>query len=541
MSSKGILRELWTGIAVTLVLFAIVECLLRVAYAIRNSSVTSVPLPYVIAHDYGPLPPWLDKLVILAPDKDLIWRNRPNLRRRYIDIFSPVHMDEERTSLLRRFRPILPDALQGNPVWEISLNADGFRDAEAPEGNKPSAFRIVCLGDSWTFGMNVGPEQAYPQRLRALLKAEFPRADFEVFNRGVLGYSSYQGLELMRRSLLDLNPDVVVIGFAMNDAKIVGYSDRDAAAYQKSPALRDRIGRVLEKSETYKLLTYLALLSKYEHRSIGDYIKAEADSAGEPEGEKDSEQHASWTRWARVPPRDYEKNILEMIQLARSRKTSVVLLYNELWENGPYRAVLEQISRLEGVPLVDSSALIAEARSKMEKELERKLDLEPIKTNRTPANGEIEVIFRVYLGERPVPKAISIVGTHPKLGNLVPNKVAMYDDGTHGDQRAGDAVWTYSATFPPGTQLFYVYTNSGEEGKWQGLDVPSIREFTVEAKRNEGEIYRPIESFGRIYMQADSWHPDASGYELIAKALLEVLKGTDKVQEYLWRGTADRR
>src|SRR5262249_33277609 len=356
-----------------------------------------------------------------------------------------------------------------------------------------------------------------------------------------LAYSSYQGLELMRRSLLDLNPDVVVIGFAMNDAKIVGYSDRDAAAYQKSPILRDRISRVLEKSETYKLLKYLALLSKYKHRSIGDYIKARADSVGEAEGEKDSEQQSSWTRWARVPPRDYEKNILEMIQLARSRKTSVVLLYNELWENGLYRAVLEQISRWEGVPLVDSSALIAEARSKMEQDLERKLDLEPIKTGRTYAHGEIEVIFRVYLGERPVPKAIYIVGTHPKLGNLVPNKVAMYDDGTHGDQRAGDAVWTYSATFPPGTKLFYVYTNSGEEGKWQGLDVPYIREFTVEAKRNEGAIYSPIESFGSIYMLADSWPPGASGYELIAKALLEVLKGPDKVQEYLRRGTADRR
>src|SRR5262249_18386391 len=146
-----------------------------------------------------------------------------------------------------------------------------------------------------------------------------------------------------------------------------------------------------------------------------------------------------------------------------------------------------------------------------------------------------------YLGERPVPKAISIVGTHPELGNLVPNKIAMYDDGTHGDQRAGDAVWTYAATFPPGTKLFYVYTNSGEEGKWQGLDVPYIREFTVEAKRDEGEIYRPIESFGSIKRRADSWHPDAWEYELIAKALLEVLKGTDKVKNYPRRETADRR
>src|SRR5713101_2342330 len=106
MWRKGILRELWKGIAVTLVVFAFVECLLRVAYSIRNSRVTYVPLPYVIAHDYGPIPPWLDGLMILAPDKDLIWRNRPNLHRRYVDLFGPVYTDEERTSLLRRFRPV---------------------------------------------------------------------------------------------------------------------------------------------------------------------------------------------------------------------------------------------------------------------------------------------------------------------------------------------------------------------------------------------------------------------------------------------------
>jgi hypothetical protein len=62
-----------------------------------------------------------------------------------------------------------------------------------------------------------------------------------------------------------------------------------------------------------------------------------------------------------------------------------------------------------------------------------------------------------------------IVGNHPKLGKLVPNKVAMYDDGTHGDQTAGDHVWSYSATFAPGTKLSYVYSNSGEEDKWEGL------------------------------------------------------------------------
>jgi hypothetical protein len=95
----------------------------------------------------------------------------------------------------------------------------------------------------------------------------------------------------------------------------------------------------------------------------------------------------------------------------------------------------------------------------------------------------------------------------------------MYDDGTHGDQRAGDGVWSLAATAQPGTPVFYVYTNSGTPGVWNGLDVPEIRAFTVPA--NAGRtVYRPIDTFGRVYVQADSWHPDAAGYDLIAHAVL---------------------
>ena len=109
----------------------------------------------------------------------------------------------------------------------------------------------------------------------------------------------------------------------------------------------------------------------------------------------------------------------------------------------------------------------------------------------------------------------------------------MYDDRTHGDQKAGDHVWSYSATFAPGTRLFYVYTNSGEDGKWEGLDVPHIRSLKVEAKNNGGKVYSPIESFGKIYMYSDSWHTNAAGYELIAQAVLEVLKRNEQLKGYL--------
>jgi hypothetical protein len=109
----------------------------------------------------------------------------------------------------------------------------------------------------------------------------------------------------------------------------------------------------------------------------------------------------------------------------------------------------------------------------------------------------------------------------------------MFDDATHGDQRAGDNVWSYAAMFPPGENILYVYTNSGERGRWEGLDIPEIRRFVVKAANHEFKIYRPIESFGEMYMQADGWHTNAVGYKLIARALLKKLKEDERVRKYV--------
>jgi lysophospholipase L1-like esterase len=316
----------------------------------------------------------------------------------------------------------------------------------------------------------------------------------------------------------------------MNDSKVLGLRDKDWIATGQALPWKDQFGRLLKESETIRLLQYLARALKHKPQSVGDHLQARADAAGKADGAMDFAKLEPWTR---VSPADYENNIREMIRLARGRNAGVILLYNEFWKDSPYQQALEKLSKSEGVPLVDARGLIAKAREEVEKNLETKLNLEPARTGQGCVDGKVEVVFRVYLGKRPVPKAMYIVGAHPELGDLVPNKVAMYDDGTHGDQKAGDGVWSCSAAFAPGTKLFYVYTNSGEEGKWEGLDVPYIREFKVEAEPGQGKVYRPVESFGKVYMQADAWHTNAWGYELIAKALLETLKKNDRFKRHV--------
>ncbi len=48
--------------------------------------------------------------------------------------------------------------------------------------------------------------------------------------------------------------------------------------------------------------------------------------------------------------------------------------------------------------------------------------------------------------------------------------------------------------------------------------------FTRSRQPGGAPMYLPVETFGRIYMQADNWHPDAKGYELIAQAIVDALK-----------------
>jgi lysophospholipase L1-like esterase len=518
---KAILKSLIT----TLIFFALAEMGLRAAYGVRNAMVRYVPLPYAFGDDYGPTPPWLDRLLILRGDPDLVWRLEPNVHRTYLDVFSPVHVESDRLALLRRFRPSVPAEFRRNPTWRIEINSEGFRGAEFPAAPPAGSLRIACVGDSWTFGMPVNQDESYPERLASWLRAELPDRRFEVENFGVLGYSSYQGLQVFKARVLPLKPDVVAIGFGMNDSEVAGYRDKDMAAGHETPPLGARIRSALkgaiQSTEDYKLLDYAALVVRFEPKPLESYLKEPRD--GKSGGTVDYDAIEPWTR---VSPRDYEANIREMVGLARGQGARVVLVDNELWEGSPYRAVLKRIAADVQAPLVDGYQIVADARVGIERGLEQRLGLAPAardSASAEPGDGKTTVVFRVFRGDAPVSRALSIVAADPALGELSPNTILMGDDGRGGDERAGDGVWSYSAAIPSGKTISYVYTNSGTRGRWEGLDVPHIRTVSV-PPGGASPAYLPVETFGRVYMQGDDWHTNAAGYDLIGHAVARAVE-----------------
>jgi hypothetical protein len=90
-----------------------------------------------------------------------------------------------------------------------------------------------------------------------------------------------------------------------------------------------------------------------------------------------------------VSPDDYEANLRVMIGPARAGPGlggEVILLYSQV-DDRPYRPSLEEVARSERVPLVDSRARIARARSRLEVGLESRLDLLLLQADPWHTNG----------------------------------------------------------------------------------------------------------------------------------------------------------
>jgi lysophospholipase L1-like esterase len=122
-----------------------------------------------------------------------------------------------------------------NAIWDftvVSTNAQGLRHDRALGRKAAGSLRIVCLGDSVTFGYRVPvvfpdhPEawdtdaRPYPMLIERRLRAANPGREIEVVTLAVPGYTSQQGLAWLQREIAALDPDLVTLCFGWNDVNM---------------------------------------------------------------------------------------------------------------------------------------------------------------------------------------------------------------------------------------------------------------------------------------------------------------------------------
>ncbi len=109
---------------------------------------------------------------------------------------------------------------------EISINSRGFRGPElaAPKGK---VYRIVCLGESTTFGITFRKDdKPWPELLQEMIRDHLkPARPVEVVNAGIPAWSLAGNLARLYPEILPLHPDMLVSyhgfnGFGMIDSAL---------------------------------------------------------------------------------------------------------------------------------------------------------------------------------------------------------------------------------------------------------------------------------------------------------------------------------
>ncbi len=158
-----------------------------------------------------------------------------------------------RWNMIRKYRGH-PDYLYTFKPNPPRVGESGFTGPVPAKSKQAGEMRIVVLGDSTSAG-----EHAWPALLAALL-TESGEAPTTVSNLAIPGYTSREGLAVMRGLGRKLQPDILIAAFGHNDLQAGMYAGfksdyshfRKPFSPPKSAKASDRLDRFMTKS----FLTY---------------------------------------------------------------------------------------------------------------------------------------------------------------------------------------------------------------------------------------------------------------------------------------------
>lgn len=141
--------------------------------------------------------------------------------RGYLHFKKPLYRPSSYPHLGWEFTPGAEKTVRGREGGKISylINHLGFRDETRGtwKGWGPGDLKISFLGDSVTIGAEVN----YPDSYTALLQSAFPEISRPVktVNLGLEASNTLQHLSLLQHRALPLGPDIVILGYFMNDVE----------------------------------------------------------------------------------------------------------------------------------------------------------------------------------------------------------------------------------------------------------------------------------------------------------------------------------
>jgi lysophospholipase L1-like esterase len=489
MSGRTLARTLAQTIGVLLVtatLLALVE--IAAGFFVEQAK-PPAPTPEIPGDTVSRTVTWLEvNPAPLVRDAELLWRNEPNARKT---------------------QPVNPQPWGANLTWTIENNSEGFRGAERPAGADGGVFRILCVGDSITFGFNVDQPDTYPRRLQALLDERHPGRRIEVVNTGVPGWSWLQGLRFLELQGFGLHPNLVIQGHGTNDQALPAkVTDEERFHRLGGPVTRAMRAAALRltASNSYRLV---------ERFFPPPPFSPDADS---PACKK---QIAVTGGCRRVSVDEIDTAVGEVAALTRDHGVGLLLVNLDFVET-PAVTGLRRAAARGSLPFIDVVDRMRARRRQADDARSAALALAPATapdvypSDTPPALARARrATLRVRAPDRDA--AYEFRGS-ALFGESFQFTEPAYDDGTHGDERAGDGVYSATIEVPAniGRLRYLAFRNGEPELKPLPPMASSVGDRLMLVTT---DVLGPVDTFGELVFQAERAHPNREGQQLVAEMI----------------------
>jgi lysophospholipase L1-like esterase len=231
--------------------------------------------------------------------------------------------------------------------------------AEMPVAWVTGNVRVLCLGDSNTYGIWVDRSQAYPQQLEAIWNQRIETPKLEVMNLGVPGTSSSRLVRELPGMLEAFDPDILIVLVGGNDFWTLPTPLEDA------PATRPREGFLKRHSLLYKL--YYLLQRGRRATAPEILLDPEARLTGAARhkvrvGDRELEMgFAAAQAGFEGDLAGLRSNLLRLVELARDAKRPLYLMTYPSQLN-PYltaNVMIAAVAEETGTPLIKLASVIA--------------------------------------------------------------------------------------------------------------------------------------------------------------------------------------
>jgi lysophospholipase L1-like esterase len=102
-------------------------------------------------------------------------------------------------------------------TWRYRINSEGFRGDNFDPGDNRK--RVLFIGDSYTFGWAVDEDEVLTEAVERVLVEPLYEPLIDALNLGMPGYNTVQEYHLLNQVVDRYGPDLVVLGYVMNDGE----------------------------------------------------------------------------------------------------------------------------------------------------------------------------------------------------------------------------------------------------------------------------------------------------------------------------------